>query len=431
MQKRQFSHFANNALVVGFSMAFLVLLTFFLVRYFINQARSQKLKSQARVELLEYAQLLEDDIARQTILTYGLDAFLAADEDDDLNDPELTSEIQSITRALATRSTLVSHVLVATPDPSLNGWRSSYEVHLKESADHPHLEDTAQLLEVARSLGDKSDINSEIMLLGTKRYLVTAKAVYRQGQRWGYVFSDIELEGLVKDALLDSGQQEFTVELDFFNQGVQSNASTAVAVPVKTFGQSWQLLARPTDGWRAPLFPLPLFLGLAGFAASVIGILVYLSTFESRKANWLALFDNLTGAGNRRYLELEFQKLVAHGEFGLILFDVDNFKKINETYGFALGDQVLIEVAERIERQLAPGQFLGRVGNDEFVVLSAETQKNQLDALAGRVQHAMSEPLLFNKNIISLITNIGISRYPLDETSLGGLIEYADHHSLR
>jgi diguanylate cyclase (GGDEF)-like protein len=428
MRQRQFQKFSNNAFWTGGLVAVLVLSTFFLVRFFIGQARSQELKAQSRVELLKYAQLLEDDIANQAVLVYGLDAFLAADEDDNLEDPELISEIEAVSRALAKRSTLVNHVFVATGDPNQARWRSGYEVHLQEETEDSHLQDKKELSALAKTTSKNSEIYSQIMIFAGKRQLVIAKAVYRNQRLWGYIFASVKLENLVRDAFMGFEERAYQVGLDFSSAPLQPDA---VIAPVKTFGEPWQLTARPTNNWRDPLFSFPAFLSLAGLAALILGVLVYFSTFESKKSNWLAFYDNLTGAGNRRYLEAEFQKLAARGTFGLILFDIDNFKKINETYSFAVGDQVLIEVADRIQKQLESGQVLGRLGNDEFVVLSGLGDSNALDELAGRVQRAMSEPLLFNKNMISLITNIGISRYPIHDTSLGGLIEHADHHTVR
>lgn len=428
MQQRQYKRFSSQALGAGLLLAALMVFTFFIVRYFVNQSRTEQLKSEARLELLKLSQLLENDITTQTIISYGLEAFLAADEDDDLNDPELTSEIENISRSLAARSSLVQQIYVVTGDPKQKRWDSSYTVNLMPER-VGNLKDVTQLFALAQNL--KDELQTDLITLDGERYLVSAKAVMREGERWGYIFALKEVKDLFKDFLKGLEQNNFEVDLEFSTQQLQSNAADLIAVEVNTFGKPWLLIARPNSGWVSPLFGLPIFSVMALLAAGLLGSLVYVLLFERSKANWLSLFDSLTGVGNRRFLQIEFQKMTARGELGLLLFDIDNFKHINETYGFSVGDQVLIEVADRIHNALGQDQKMARLGSDVFVVLSVQAPKQSLDELAGRIQRLMSEPLLLNNNIVSLITNIGLSRYPEHETDLSALIEHADHHSQR
>ncbi|MFA0648428.1 GGDEF domain-containing protein, partial [Vibrio cyclitrophicus] len=85
----------------------------------------------------------------------------------------------------------------------------------------------------------------------------------------------------------------------------------------------------------------------------------------------------LTGLFNRRYLEQLLTQPMPYrlSPFGytLAILDLDQFKRVNDTYGHDIGDQVLVEVAKRIERALSTNDVLARWGGEEFVLLLAGT----------------------------------------------------------
>lgn len=89
-----------------------------------------------------------------------------------------------------------------------------------------------------------------------------------------------------------------------------------------------------------------------------------------------ASIDGLTGVANRRNFDYTIQRWVIGHEkseepFTVAIFDIDNFKRINDTYGHQVGDQVLIETAAILSKNIRGGDFLARYGGEEFVVLAA------------------------------------------------------------
>lgn len=103
----------------------------------------------------------------------------------------------------------------------------------------------------------------------------------------------------------------------------------------------------------------------------------------------LAFRDPLTGLANRRFLELKArQALQEHHNFarlyGLLLFDIDRFKQVNDIYGHDIGDALLKAVAQTLTRGLRPADIIGRWGGEEFLVLMPDLDAVELGDLAER-----------------------------------------------
>jgi diguanylate cyclase (GGDEF)-like protein len=110
----------------------------------------------------------------------------------------------------------------------------------------------------------------------------------------------------------------------------------------------------------------------------------------------LSRMDGLTGAFNRRYLEErlseEINRCRRHGGYlGLMMIDVDDFKQINDTFGHAVGDEVLKEVSGLIQNSCRNIDIVGRYGGDEFLVLLIETTEPEAQKIAERIQQKAGE----------------------------------------
>ena len=112
---------------------------------------------------------------------------------------------------------------------------------------------------------------------------------------------------------------------------------------------------------------------------------------RTRDLERLARTDQLTGLGNRRDLDEGLERAVAGERCGLILADVDHFKGINDRYGHATGDAVLVACAEIFRGALPPGARLGRWGGEEFMVLCPETDGADVRALAETMRRRVEE----------------------------------------
>ena len=117
---------------------------------------------------------------------------------------------------------------------------------------------------------------------------------------------------------------------------------------------------------------------------------------DNRHLEDLTITDTLTGIGNRRSFENNLIKFVARAErydefFAMLIFDIDNFKRLNDTYGHAVGDEVLHEVANRIVLTIRAADLLCRWGGEEFTILMPNTDRQGALDIAERCRLAIME----------------------------------------
>ena len=154
---------------------------------------------------------------------------------------------------------------------------------------------------------------------------------------------------------------------------------------------------------------------------------------ENTEIKKIAFYDVLTGVPNRALiyalLEKEIQKAQRKGsKFALFFIDLDNFKAINDNYGHHVGDQVLIEFAQRLQATLRESDTIGRLGGDEFLLITADIEDSSaVTVLAQKILHLFKEPFEIEQEYaIKLSCSIGISCFPRDATSMEELIRDAD-----
>lgn len=123
-----------------------------------------------------------------------------------------------------------------------------------------------------------------------------------------------------------------------------------------------------------------------------------------------ALHDPLTGLANRTRFSRELAAVVGRGDAGhaLALVDLDDFKAINDTYGHAVGDEVLVEVGHRLAGAMRSTDLVARLGGDEFAVLFAADA--DLLPAAERMLAALSAPFEFEGRVIDLGASVGVVR---------------------
>ena len=145
-----------------------------------------------------------------------------------------------------------------------------------------------------------------------------------------------------------------------------------------------------------------------------------------------AYYDLLTGLPNRALFRERLDAALATQPAGargiaLMFININRFKEINDLLGHRTGDQVLIQVANRLQQLLQQGDSLARLGGDEFtVIVGAETDLLGLERLARKLQRGLSEPYVVGADRVVLSTSAGVALYPQQARGAEELMRHAD-----
>jgi diguanylate cyclase (GGDEF)-like protein/PAS domain S-box-containing protein len=146
----------------------------------------------------------------------------------------------------------------------------------------------------------------------------------------------------------------------------------------------------------------------------------------------LANFDALTGLPNRVLLadrmQLEMSRAKRHNHLLAVCFlDLDDFKPINDRYGHATGDQLLVQVACRLKQAIREGDTVARLGGDEFVMLLTDlSQSGEIEPMLQRVLDDVAAPYVIDGIDMHVSASIGVTLYPDDGDDPDILLRYAD-----
>ncbi len=146
----------------------------------------------------------------------------------------------------------------------------------------------------------------------------------------------------------------------------------------------------------------------------------------------LARNDFLTKLYNRFSFDERLEHAVAHADrFGhkvaLLLLDLDDFKYVNDTYGHAVGDALLVAIAGRLKKLVRKIDTLARIGGDEFaVILSEFTDVKHVAELGGRLLQVLARPMNVEGRELRVTGSLGISVYPAGSTQAKDLLRQAD-----
>ncbi len=213
----------------------------------------------------------------------------------------------------------------------------------------------------------------------------------------------------------------------------------------------WETQAQRADGTSFPVELTVSDTPLDGRPGRVL----FMRDITDRRLNQqrlseLANFDGLTGLPNRmQFQDLLTQAMARSRRSGVLMalmfLDLDNFKVINDTLGHGVGDELLRQVAERLQACVhAPQQVLrseglpavapshdgvtvSRLGGDEFTVIAENlTGADAAVVLARRILDAMTEPVRIDEHQLHVGTSIGIAMYPFEDTDLERLVRQAD-----
>jgi len=163
--------------------------------------------------------------------------------------------------------------------------------------------------------------------------------------------------------------------------------------PVQIFNAEWYLRVSPILMWYN--YPENIALIVAGFCISLIVLFVMQNNYELKSMQTvfeqMAITDPLTGIFNRRYfleiVRIDIEKAHRRNEnCYFIMFDIDKFKNVNDTYGHQIGDKVLMDVTSRIKTDIRPYDLFARYGGEEFIIFTSGISPKEVYDMAERLR---------------------------------------------
>ncbi|HVU71678.1 MAG TPA: EAL domain-containing protein [Mycobacteriales bacterium] len=150
-----------------------------------------------------------------------------------------------------------------------------------------------------------------------------------------------------------------------------------------------------------------------------------------KELSQLALYDGLTGLPNRTLLHDRLQQAIANADrrrkpLAVLFCDLDHFKRVNDSRGHLIGDELLKVAATRISSAIRSGDTVARFGGDEFVVVAVDTGRVEAEALARRIGAALQEPMIIDGRHHAVTASLGIAVTPPLPADANDLLRHAD-----
>ena len=167
---------------------------------------------------------------------------------------------------------------------------------------------------------------------------------------------------------------------------------------------------------------------------SLISIGMILVMLEEQVSNneWLALHDELTGLPNRRLFAAKLTQAIEYSDrrnssLALVVLDLNDFKKINDTLGHVAGDQVLREVGNTLRKSIRATDTVARLGGDEFIIVATDmVNEGSVERFTDSLQSAIERPITINEQAMVVGASFGFAIYPRDAKDATKLLRLAD-----
>lgn len=223
-----------------------------------------------------------------------------------------------------------------------------------------------------------------------------------------------EVTGVAREQLIGSDFSDYFTEPEKAREGYRH-------VFLQGFVNDYPLSIRHCDGHTTDvLYSASVYRDETGKVAGVFAAARDITKLKQMAAHveHLAHFDALTDLPNRTLLNDRLQQALVKAKrdrehCALMFLDLDNFKPVNDTWGHAIGDQLLQEAGKRMRDSVRESDTVARLGGDEFVVLlpGAETAEDAL-VVAEKIRHVLNQPFLIGGHTLRVSSSIGVAVYP-------------------
>jgi diguanylate cyclase (GGDEF)-like protein len=214
--------------------------------------------------------------------------------------------------------------------------------------------------------------------------------------------------------------------------GSQGELEDAASAPIHIADRTWLLVVRDPN---RPDASLPLLLAVVGIAlAALLGSLIFAWSRAERmqRLQREASQDPLTGLKNRRRFEEDLRLAMARGRRertagAVLMLDLDNFKRVNDTHGHPTGDRMIREIAAVLRQRSRESDVLGRLGGDEFALVLPRCSPGEARLVAESIAVAIREHRSEREEIEPITASVGVAMFGDDpRTSIESVVSEAD-----
>jgi diguanylate cyclase (GGDEF)-like protein/PAS domain S-box-containing protein len=236
-------------------------------------------------------------------------------------------------------------------------------------------------------------------------------------------YSRAEALGHNPRALLESGRQ---------NEEFYANRRRALNEHGFWSGEVWN--RRKSGEIFAEMLTISVVLDAAGATQNYVALFTDITPMKEhqRQLEHIAHFDALTSLPNRVLLADRLQQALTQCQrrarsVAVVYLDLDGFKAVNDLYGHALGDELLVALAHRMKAALRDGDTLARIGGDEFVAVLVDLDQVQdAEPVLERLLNAAANPVVLGELTLQVSASIGVTVYPQDGSEVDLLLRHAD-----
>ncbi|WP_373952710.1 diguanylate cyclase [Vibrio pomeroyi] len=312
--------------------------------------------------------------------------------------------------------------------------------------DHPNQWES---VEIARNLGN-TFIAGPFELFQGGQALITRTPIFRDPpfnqNYWGVSSAVIGLDELFEDVGIGKIENKYELAIRGANSSGKDGAVFYGTQDVFDNAFATEQVSFPYGGWYLALsgnehvlMDVPWYrvhgVRLVGYTLMLILAVAYIMIYRLyRIADSRSMHDELTMLPNRRYFMYSLKQAFKTVQkqktktFAVVNIDLDSFKAINDTYGHAAGDKVLIECAKRIKSKLRTSDIVARMGGDEFLVLLPRIiDEEHVASITNKLQGAICEtPVVYETHSIYLRISVGWVVYNDSFNDVDGLLKAAD-----
>jgi diguanylate cyclase (GGDEF)-like protein/PAS domain S-box-containing protein len=258
-----------------------------------------------------------------------------------------------------------------------------------------------------------------IMIVGVAGTIIDVNAMFTEITG----FSREDALGQYPRVLLDSGRQDG----EFYR-----NRKDALDTTGYWIGEIWN--RRKNGEVFAEMLSISAVRDTEGRTQNYVALFTDITPMKDhqRQLEHIAHFDALTGLPNRVLLADRLQQALTQcvrraRSVAVVYLDLDGFKAVNDIHGHALGDELLVALAQRMRAALRDGDTLARIGGDEFVAVLVDLDRVQdAEPMLERLLRAAAAPVVLAASTLQVSASIGVTVYPQDDSEVDQLLRHAD-----